>query len=93
MSAALSRGLVQVYTGEGKGKTTAALGLAVRAVGRGLRVIMIQFLKGEESGETLFVNECLPWRLCSSTKEVASSSRTKSFVRLWGELRLGPLRW
>ena len=38
-------GLVQVYTGNGKGKTTCALGLAFRAVGCGLNVIMIQFLK------------------------------------------------
>lgn len=38
-------GLVQVYTGNGKGKTTAAMGMAFRAVGRGLNVIMLQFLK------------------------------------------------
>lgn len=42
----LERGCVQVYTGDCKGKTTAALGLALRAVGRGLKVIMIQFMKG-----------------------------------------------
>jgi cob(I)alamin adenosyltransferase len=42
----LDRGCVQVYTGNCKGKTTAALGLAFRAVGRGLKVIMIQFMKG-----------------------------------------------
>lgn len=44
-------GTVQVYTGDGKGKTTAAVGLALRAVGHGLRVYMIQFMKGREYGE------------------------------------------
>ena len=39
-------GLVHVYTGDGKGKTTAALGLAMRAIGHGIKVYMIQFLKG-----------------------------------------------
>lgn len=42
----LDRGYIQVYTGDCKGKTTAALGLALRAVGRELMVIMIQFMKG-----------------------------------------------
>jgi len=42
----LERGCVQVYTGNCKGKTTASLGLAFRAVGRGLKVVMIQFMKG-----------------------------------------------
>lgn len=44
-------GMVQVYTGNGKGKTTAALGLALRALGQGLSVYMVQFLKGREYGE------------------------------------------
>jgi len=42
----LERCCVQVYIGNCKGKTTAALGLALRAVGRGLQVVMIQFMKG-----------------------------------------------
>ena len=47
-------GLVQVYTGPGKGKTTASLGLAFRASGRGLEVLMVQFLKPPENyGEHL----------------------------------------
>lgn len=42
----LTQGLVQVYTGSGKGKTTASLGLAFRASGHGLRVYVLQFMKG-----------------------------------------------
>jgi len=47
----MSRGYVHVYTGNGKGKTTAALGLAMRAAGAGLRVFIAQFAKGTESSE------------------------------------------
>ncbi len=42
----IERGLLQVYTGDGKGKTTAAMGTALRAAGHGLKVCIIQFLKG-----------------------------------------------
>jgi cob(I)alamin adenosyltransferase len=45
------RGLVQIYTGDGKGKTTAALGLALRACGHGLKVFLAQFAKGRNYGE------------------------------------------
>ena len=44
-------GLIHIYTGDGKGKTTAALGLILRASGRGLKVVLGQFLKGRETGE------------------------------------------
>ncbi|ONI43654.1 cob(I)yrinic acid a,c-diamide adenosyltransferase [Candidatus Epulonipiscioides gigas] len=47
----MREGLVQIYCGDGKGKTTASIGLGIRAVGSGLKVIMIQFLKSDTSGE------------------------------------------
>lgn len=54
-------GMIHVYTGDGKGKTTAALGLALRAVGRGKRVIILQFLKGPEpTGEILAAERLKP---------------------------------
>ena len=46
-----NRGLIHIYCGDGKGKTTAAVGLAVRAAGRDFRVTMVQFLKSTETGE------------------------------------------
>lgn len=49
MAEKLTKGLVQVYTGDGKGKTTASLGLALRAVGHDLKVYVIQFMKGSTS--------------------------------------------
>lgn len=47
----LNKGCVQIYTGNGKGKTTAAVGLAVRAAGSGYKVYMVQFLKSSQTGE------------------------------------------
>ena len=52
------KGLVIVYTGDGKGKTTAALGLAFRALGRKQRVAIVQFIKGKwKTGEHEFAKE------------------------------------
>jgi cob(I)alamin adenosyltransferase len=45
------RGLLMVYTGDGKGKTTASLGLLLRAVGHGEKVALVQFMKGQPTGE------------------------------------------
>lgn len=49
----MKKGLVHVYTGEGKGKTTASVGLAVRAAGQGMKVLFVQFFKEDSapSGE------------------------------------------
>jgi cob(I)alamin adenosyltransferase len=45
------KGLIHVYTGNGKGKTTAAIGLGIRAAGAGFHVLMIQFMKGRRYSE------------------------------------------
>ncbi len=51
MNHQLSKGYVQIYTGDGKGKTTAALGLALRASGHGMCTYVGQFMKGQPYGE------------------------------------------
>ncbi|MFC1671167.1 cob(I)yrinic acid a,c-diamide adenosyltransferase [Spirochaetota bacterium] len=47
----MEKGYIQIYTGNGKGKTTAAMGLALRASGAGLKTIIIQFMKGQYYSE------------------------------------------
>mgnify|MGYP000615069209 CR=1 FL=1 len=54
------KGYVQVYTGDGKGKTTAALGLILRAAGAGLRVSLIQFLKEGDYSEIKALRQLVP---------------------------------
>ena len=74
-------GLVHVYTGNGKGKTTAALGLAMRARGQGLRVCVLQFLKGGKGcGEHKFVEQFPAF-------EIEQISSESAFGRTWEALR------
>jgi cob(I)alamin adenosyltransferase len=54
-------GLIQIYTGDGKGKTTAALGLALRACGHELRTYIGQFLKGQSCGEIYSAKKLAPY--------------------------------
>ena len=63
------KGYVQVYTGDGKGKTTAALGLALRAAGAGLKIYIAQFVKGMKYSEL------------ESLKKISSSIEIKQYGR------------
>jgi len=54
------KGYIQVYTGNGKGKTTAALGLAMRAAGYGFKTYFCQFLKGQDYGELSAIQKLSP---------------------------------
>jgi cob(I)alamin adenosyltransferase len=55
------KGYIQVYTGKGKGKTTAALGVALRAAGHGLKTYIGQFLKGQDYGELHSTHKLSSW--------------------------------
>jgi len=65
-------GLIHIYTGEGKGKTTAALGLGIRACGSGMKVLLVQFLKNIHTGELEIIK-----RLEPEFKAIRSFSLTK----------------
>ena len=56
----MTKGYIQIYTGDGKGKTTAALGLAMRAAGAGLKVFLGEFIKEMEYGEIGIIRERFP---------------------------------
>lgn len=74
----MKKGLLHIYCGDGKGKTTAATGLAVRASGRGMKVLFARFLKDENSGE-LEILESIP------NIEVLNPDRSYGFYWTLGE--------
>jgi cob(I)alamin adenosyltransferase len=88
----LERGIIQVFTGDGKGKTTAALGLALRAAGQGLKVTLYQFLKppdletGERKALLALADRIqlevvdAPWDMATSTTDRQACARMAAAV-------------
>lgn len=61
--------MIHLYTGNGKGKTTAAIGLAVRAAGSGMSVIFAQFMKGGDTGELHSLKQLEQVQICRSPRD------------------------
>ena len=96
-------GLVHIYTGDGKGKTTAAVGLGVRACGSGLKVLMVQFLKSTDTGELESIKKLGPdfkvirgftckkfsWEMTSEEREYTAREAAEMFEQVKAIVQTG----
>ncbi|MBW2985988.1 cob(I)yrinic acid a,c-diamide adenosyltransferase [Candidatus Woesearchaeota archaeon] len=73
-------GLVQVYTGNGKGKTSASVGLSLRAIGQGFSTYIVQFMKSGDSGELFSVKKYIPnFKIAQFGKDALIDKQMKMF--------------
>ena len=92
----MNQGMIHIYCGDGKGKTSAAVGLAVRAAGTGMKVLFARFLKNENSGE-LKVLDAVPeievihlersYGFFSTLSEKEKAEVRKMYLGLWNKIR------
>ena len=85
-------GLIHIYTGAGKGKTTAAIGLGIRAYGQGLRVLMVQFLKGWTTGEMKVIaslGSCFQLFSKKENDKFSWGMTEEEMTGIKGEMRIG----
>ena len=87
----MEQGCVQLYYGDGKGKTTAAMGQIVRCVGHGFKVLVYQFLKGSESGEVNVISTLPGVEYIANKGEIPflfnlTLEQQEHYRRVWQEL-------
>ena len=91
----MEKGLIHIYCGDGKGKTSAAIGLAVRAAGNGMKVLFTRFLKTEDSGELKILDQISRIEVIHLKKsfgfyktlsEQGKKEMSEMYFRLWKEI-------
>jgi cob(I)alamin adenosyltransferase len=86
MKTKIENGLIHIYTGNGKGKTSAALGLALRASGYNLKVVLIQFIKGINSGEHMFVSKIDSFKIIKLNDDDCFNKSREQLIKEAGEM-------